>query len=101
MAKQTTSRRRIDDERRAIGPRRMGRSVGDAEIERIRARLLDGWVPPAEACHWCDQPGTTQYLGRRACEAHENLLQQWATEDVSRPASPGAADTGFDWEGED
>lgn len=93
MAKQTTSRRRIDDERRAIGPRRMGRSVGDAEIERIRARLLDGWVPPAQACHWCDQPGTTQYLGRRACEAHENLLQQWATEDVSRPASP--------WEGED
>jgi len=63
---------------------------------------LKAILEEAEACHWCDQPGTTQYLGRRACEAHENLLQQWATEDVSRPASPfGAADTGFDWEGED
>lgn len=87
------------------GMRVMGSSVGDVEIEKLRRRLMEGWVPPAEQrdrCEWCDQPATTRYLGLKACDVHEHLLQ-WranADQDNSRRI-PSVEKRGGHWEGED
>jgi hypothetical protein len=82
-----------------------GRSVGDAELERVKARVFGGVPVNAERpdkCSYCGRPAVVRYRDRRACEKHESRLNQLvvnelADTDQDCPRVGATGGGGMDW----